>query len=81
MLEPIEEWTLVLVHWNRAEACLATVQRFLDQGSVVSVLVVDNGSRPEELERLRDGLAEHPPLVELIETGANLGHNQSRIPR
>ena len=73
MLEPIEEWTLVLVHWNRAEACLATVQRFLDQGSVVSVLVVDNGSRPEELERLRGGLAEHPPLVELIETGANLG--------
>jgi GT2 family glycosyltransferase len=72
VLEPIGEWTLVLVHWNRAEACLATIDRFLAQGSVVSVLVVDNGSRPEELDRLQRGLAGRS-TVRLIETGANLG--------
>jgi GT2 family glycosyltransferase len=68
----IEAWTLVLVHWNRADACLRTVEQFRDQGMAVSVLVVDNGSRRDELERLRAGLG---PLddVQLVEAGANLG--------
>jgi N-acetylglucosaminyl-diphospho-decaprenol L-rhamnosyltransferase len=62
----------VLVHWNRAEACLGTVGWFRDQGMPVDVIVVDNGSRPDELETLRTGLVGIQD-VELIEAGANLG--------
>jgi hypothetical protein len=68
----IDAWSLVLVHWNRADACLRTVEQFRSQGMPISVLVVDNGSRPAELDRLRAGLASLED-VELIEAGENLG--------
>ena len=70
--EAITAWTLVLVHWNRAEACARTVGQFRDQGMAVRVLVVDNGSRPDELAALHASL-DDVDGVEIIESGANLG--------
>lgn len=70
--ESIRAWTLVLVHWNQAEACVRTVGQFQDQAMPVAVIVVDNGSRPEELEVLHHGL-DGRDHVEIIECGTNLG--------
>lgn len=70
--ESIRAWTLVLVHWNQAEACVRTVGQFQDQAMPVEVIVVDNGSRPEALETLHRGLGGRS-RVEIIECGANLG--------
>jgi GT2 family glycosyltransferase len=68
----IEEWTLVLVHWNQADACAATVARFAAQGGVTSVLVVDNASSARERARLHEAL-DGQPGVRIIEADANLG--------
>jgi GT2 family glycosyltransferase len=70
--DPITRWTLVLVHWNRADACVQTVGWFQDQGMPIDVIVVDNGSRAIELDQLRSKLTMLDG-VELIEAGANLG--------
>mgnify|MGYP006083496245 CR=1 FL=1 len=66
---------LVVVHRNRGTTCRDTVHRFLQQTEfldfpTLTVTVVDNGSTPEHLAGLRDGLA---PGVEVIENGKNLG--------
>ena len=48
---------VVILHWNRPERCVGTVERFLDQdvpGGVL-VVVVDNGSEPEALAIVRKG--------------------------
>jgi len=68
----IDAWTLVLVHWNRSAACAATVRAFRAQGMPLRVLVVDNGSRPEELAALHADL-DAVDDVEIIEAGSNLG--------
>jgi hypothetical protein len=62
-------WVIVL-NWNGTEdtlACLRSVER-LDYPAF-SVLVVDNGSRPETLGRVRAGLG----TATLLENGSNLG--------
>lgn len=75
---------VVIVHWNQAEACLATVARFCDREVPVSVSVIDNDSHPSELATLREGLsdlraelfgpdADPARSIELVETGRNLG--------
>jgi GT2 family glycosyltransferase len=61
---------VVIVHWNRPDRCLATVAAFVAQSVPVRVAVVDNGSPPGALARLREGL---PAGVELVEAGRNLG--------
>jgi GT2 family glycosyltransferase len=63
---------VVILHWNRPERCVATVERFLAQtvDGGVRVVVVDNGSTPEALAHVRAGL---PADVELIELDANRG--------
>jgi N-acetylglucosaminyl-diphospho-decaprenol L-rhamnosyltransferase len=63
---------VVILHWNRAERCVGTVARFLAQEvpGGVRVVVVDNGSTPEALAIVRDGL---PAGVELLELPANRG--------
>jgi GT2 family glycosyltransferase len=72
---------VVILHWNRADRCVATVARFLAQDvpGGVRVVVVDNGSRPEAVARLRAGLPAGVPLVELPRNrgfgpGANAGY-------
>ncbi len=71
---------VVIVHWNRAERCVATVARFLahDVRGGVRVVVVDNGSTPEQVGVLKAGLPDGVPLVALPRNrgfgpGANAG--------
>jgi N-acetylglucosaminyl-diphospho-decaprenol L-rhamnosyltransferase len=61
---------LVIVHRQRPAAAARTAGLFLDQGVPVRVLVVDNGSPPAEVARLRAAL---PAGVEVLELGANTG--------
>ncbi|MDH3705008.1 MAG: glycosyltransferase [Acidimicrobiia bacterium] len=61
---------VILVHWNQPDACLGTIENFRDQGVPVAFTVVDNGSAPDKIERLRAGLADD---VILLEQGRNLG--------
>jgi N-acetylglucosaminyl-diphospho-decaprenol L-rhamnosyltransferase len=71
---------VVVVHWNRAERCVATVARFLahEVSGGVRVVVVDNGSTPEQVGALKAGLPDGVPLVALPRNrgfgpGANAG--------
>jgi N-acetylglucosaminyl-diphospho-decaprenol L-rhamnosyltransferase len=71
---------VVVVHWNRADRCVATVARFLSQDvpGGVRVVVVDNGSTPEQVGVLKAGLPDDVPLVALPRNrgfgpGANAG--------
>jgi GT2 family glycosyltransferase len=64
--------TVVLVHWNQPERCVATVAAFREQGQPVRFLVVDNGSRPDGLDALRHAFG-NDPEVELIELADNAG--------
>jgi GT2 family glycosyltransferase len=63
---------VVILHWNRPERCVATVERFLAQDvpGGVRVVVVDNGSEPDALAVVRAGL---PDGVELICLPENVG--------
>lgn len=61
---------MILIHWNQPDACLATIDRFRDQGVPVRLVVVDNDSRTEALQQLRDGLDDD---VILLEQSANIG--------
>ncbi len=55
---------VILVHWNQADACVGTIERFRAQLDVdVVVTVVDNGSRPAELDRLLAGLDDEVTLI------------------
>ena len=72
---------VVILHWNRPERCVATVERFLRQEvpGGVRVVVVDNGSAPDALEVVRAGLPDEVALVELpgnvgFGPGANAGY-------
>jgi GT2 family glycosyltransferase len=64
---------VVLVHWNQPQRCARTIERFQHQGLPVQIVVVDNGSRPAELDQLRALVRDTPHDVELIELGANTG--------
>ena len=64
---------VVLVHWNQAQACIETIDRFLHREVPVRITVVDNGSRPEALKELTRAVDERQSQVTLIEVGANAG--------
>jgi N-acetylglucosaminyl-diphospho-decaprenol L-rhamnosyltransferase len=61
---------LVIVHRETPGPALRTVADFLDQSLVPRIVVVDNGSAPATVARLRTEL---PAGVELVEAGANTG--------
>jgi N-acetylglucosaminyl-diphospho-decaprenol L-rhamnosyltransferase len=61
---------LVVVHRENPLVVPKTVERFIDQGVDLRVLVVDNGSSPEALDRVRAAL---PAGVELLALGDNRG--------
>lgn len=63
---------VVLVHWNQASTLERTIDCFRDQDANVRFVVVDNESRPDEIEHVRMIVADAID-VELIETGDNLG--------
>jgi N-acetylglucosaminyl-diphospho-decaprenol L-rhamnosyltransferase len=60
----------VLVHRHEPETVVRTVASFLDQGVPLRLVVVDNGSTPDELARVRAGL---PQGIEILELGVNTG--------
>lgn len=62
--------TVILIHWNQAGPCLDTIAAFRAQPEVAGFIVVDNGSRPGELNSLRANLGDD---VVLIEVGHNSG--------
>ena len=65
---------IILLNWNSAAdtlRCLRAVAGL--RGEPAQVMVVDNGSEPADLERLRSGIARWGLAVELVETGENLG--------
>lgn len=61
--------TLVIVHHDQPERCLATEQAFLDQGVPMRIVVVDNDSTAANRARLDAGLRE----AEVLAAGGNLG--------
>jgi N-acetylglucosaminyl-diphospho-decaprenol L-rhamnosyltransferase len=63
---------VVILHWNRPERCVRTVERFLAQEvpGGVRVVVVDNGSTPDAVALVRRGL---PAGCELLELPSNRG--------
>lgn len=61
---------LVVVHRSAPDLAAQTAAAFLDQGVPVRLVVVDNGSTPQELAKLRCSL---PPEVVLLLQGANRG--------
>ena len=63
---------VVILHWNRPERCVPTVERFLQQAPLggIRVVVVDNGSTADALHQVRAGL---PADVELVALPRNRG--------
>ncbi|MBU2847770.1 glycosyl transferase family 1, partial [Acidithiobacillus ferriphilus] len=65
---------IILLNWNSATDTLRCLRALtLLRGVQARVMVVDNGSEPVDLERLRSGIARWGLAVELVETGENLG--------
>lgn len=60
---------VTLVHWNQPVRCERTVAAFRAQTVPVELTIVDNGSRPADLARLRELV----PDVPIVEQGANTG--------
>ncbi len=61
---------LFILHWNRPEECLRTVNAFRAQGVPLRIQVIDNHSEPEALRALAGCL---PPDVQLMILGENKG--------
>jgi N-acetylglucosaminyl-diphospho-decaprenol L-rhamnosyltransferase len=61
---------LFILHWNRPEECLRTVNAFRAQGVPLKILVIDNHSEPEALRALTVCL---PPDVPVMTLGENKG--------
>ena len=65
---------IILLNWNSATDTLRCLRALtLLRGVQARVMVVDNGSEPVDLERLRSGIARWGLAVRLVETGENLG--------
>jgi len=66
---------VAIVNWNTAEAALAAARAYLaSDGVEVSVTIIDNDSRPEQRELLRNGC---PEGVRLELSGENLGYGRA----
>jgi N-acetylglucosaminyl-diphospho-decaprenol L-rhamnosyltransferase len=60
-----------ILHWNRPDRCIRTVRSFRSQQIPVQITVLDNGSRPEAVARLRDELL--PFKCRILELNRNMG--------
>ncbi len=64
---------ILILSWNRVEDTIAAIQSaHQQQGVEKSILIVDQGSEPASLARLREYLRDIPEAV-LFESGVNLG--------
>jgi N-acetylglucosaminyl-diphospho-decaprenol L-rhamnosyltransferase len=61
--------TAVIVHRSQPDRCTAAVESLRDQDALIRIMIVDNGSAPKDLDRLRHQVAD----AEIIELGSNLG--------
>jgi GT2 family glycosyltransferase len=61
--------TAVIVHRSQPDRCLAAAESLLGQDVPVRPVIVDNGSHPKDLDRLRQML----PNAEIIELESNRG--------
>jgi len=59
-----------IVHWNRPQECLTTVNYFLSQDIPLRVIVIDNGSELENVKTLQNNLS---PNIELTRLEENKG--------
>jgi N-acetylglucosaminyl-diphospho-decaprenol L-rhamnosyltransferase len=66
----VPDLDLVIVHRREPTLIGETVARFVDQSVAVRVLVVDNGSSPEQLDQVRAAV---PDDVEILPLGENRG--------
>ena len=67
---------VVLVHWNQAADCLATIDRFSDREVPVRFTVVDNDSHSGELEALAAGVDDRRANgvdIEVVSLDSNTG--------
>ena len=66
---------VAIVNWNTAEAALAAASAYLaSEGVTAEVTIVDNASRPEQRQLLRDGC---PARVRLDLSEENLGYGRA----
>lgn len=66
---------VAIVNWNTAEAALAAARAYLaSEGVEARVTIVDNDSRPEQRELLREGC---PEGARLELSGENLGYGRA----
>jgi len=70
MAEPL---SVVIVHWNRADRCRQAIEAVLALDVPARAIVVDNGSRPDQLAALHQAARSFGPRVTVLEAGANLG--------
>jgi GT2 family glycosyltransferase len=69
---------VIVLSWNRAADTVAAIESALAQEGVSKrILVVDQGSAPESIEKLRQLCADHPE-VSLKELGCNVGVARGR---
>lgn len=64
---------VVLVNFNTADRSLRCVASLLPLAGQIRLIVVDSGSRPEDLAALRSGLSCQWPQAELIASPLNIG--------
>jgi GT2 family glycosyltransferase len=69
---------VIILSWNRVEDTIAAIESALAQEGVTkSVQIVDQGSTPDNLERVREMVARHPEVT-LKELGGNVGVARGR---
>lgn len=67
---------IFIVHWNRPQECLQTVQSFFEQGLSIKISIIDNASSLENFQILKEQLPEDVELIRLEDNkGWGGGHN------
>jgi len=64
----------VILNWNGATDTTACLESLRHQTSRdVHILIVDNGSKDDSVDRIKDWATDHNVAIKLVENGANLG--------
>ncbi|AFY30861.1 glycosyltransferase family 2 protein [Calothrix sp. PCC 7507] len=56
-----------ILHWNRPEECLKTLQHFLNQDLPLEISVLDNSSSPKNIEKIKTSLPGEVNWIQLLE--------------
>jgi len=72
-MKPLPDIDTVLLSWNRSKMTLETVHNLLEQEGInLKIWIVDQGSREEELQLLKESTKQYPN-VHIAEMGKNTG--------